>query len=342
VTPAVAHVDEPFTPEEARLLQALLGDGAGGLTDTAGRPVGEQADPRYDPAVDDAVCPFHDRRREAGLPINAGAMAQVRRQWPAVLGGMSAAASASSTPGPPTLRDAWAASHLAAAAALHAGLCVGAGPVDERLAALHKVGIGYTQALTMLAVFAPRLCEPDVPLLEAVPPEVFFEWLDQRALLVGQRQVCAGPRPMIEAGFIALAGGGDDDAASSLKPLLDRADVIRFADEVRAMHTLVLCAASEVRWRKAQGDTQAGEGFEGVLKLQRLRMARLADGWTRPARAAEVAAIYATGELPASIERLLTLGEAAGCDDLHAAVVTGLRGHLASADERLHLAADAQ
>lgn len=181
------------------------------LLDEDGRPVGEIGSRRYDPEATELVqCPYADARQ--GNPMNHTALRQLSTVWPEVLRAAGALA------GPtPTAHGAWRACIAGTRApALHHHRY--GTPVPRLLSALYKSSLGFSQVLTALLLSEPGLA--DVPLASLGTPDAFFALLDRERWLVGADQVCAGPRPMIEQMFEALATGGTASTAlEGLAPL---------------------------------------------------------------------------------------------------------------------------
>lgn len=166
--------------------------------DVDGRPIGELASSRYDPAATEVVaCPFSGARR--GLPMNATALAQAHTVWPEVV------ASARALSGPQaTVARAFAASIVGVTAPLAFTERHPDEPVPRMLSALFKTSLGYSQVLSTLLLAADGVA--DAPLTDLGDAASFMKFLDDGKWLVGQVHVCAGPPARIAELFDALAG----------------------------------------------------------------------------------------------------------------------------------------
>ncbi|MBZ0120561.1 MAG: hypothetical protein K8H88_26445, partial [Sandaracinaceae bacterium] len=167
----------------------LLGDGHLSCVDEDGRPIGEQGSPLYASLPqDERVRAFGDARDASGLSCNHTALLQIRAAWPAILATHAALENDRPSTHQRILRRTLSATSLAALASLRApGV-----PIGRELAAFYKVSIGFSELCAGL-LLEGAIDADDRP----VPDERLFAWLDERKLLVGQRQVCAGTRAQI-------------------------------------------------------------------------------------------------------------------------------------------------
>lgn len=193
------------------LVEGVLRFAARDVLDEDGRPCGELASVRYDPARTDVVaCPYRGVRH--GRPMNRTALAQATSVWPEVL------AAARGLAGPsPTVHQAFRAALAGTVAPLVAGE-----PVPRARSALFKTCLGFSQVLSTLLLGDDGVA--DAPLAELGDTEAFLAFLDDGRWLVGQEQVCAGTDAMIGRMFAALSGR-DPGPAAPAPELLAAADV---------------------------------------------------------------------------------------------------------------------
>lgn len=192
--------NEAHNPTERVFVHMLRGD-ALYLRDTQGRPLGEQGAPElYTPDIrDERACPFQDARQDAGLPINAAALTQVRQHWRGSLEGISALASAMWGE-----QETWSghqtwvlnACHLVAPSLLHLS---GDGPIPTHVAATYKTSLGFSTVLPSVLMAFPGAS--DACLQDQWEPDLFFAMLLKEGWLVGNHQVCAGSRAAIGTYF---------------------------------------------------------------------------------------------------------------------------------------------
>lgn len=182
--------------------QAVVRHPAPLLLDEDGRPVAEVGTELAEVPVptERVACPYADRR--AGLPMNRSALRQMAGEWPGVLASLRAFAG----PGPVSVRGALSAVLTGTSAvARHHWLAPGE-PVPRGLAVTYKTCLGLSQVLA-----AACLADPEVggaPLASLGTADAFFAFLDDGGWLLGQVEVCAGPRPMFADVFAALCEGG--------------------------------------------------------------------------------------------------------------------------------------
>lgn len=181
------------------------------LLDEDGRPVAEIGTELEDPPVgtERVACPYPDRR--AGLPMNRSALRQMAVEWPAVLAALRSFAG----PGPVSVRGALAAVLTGTSEVARHHLDHPDRPVPRRVAVTYKTCLGLSQVLA-----ASCLADPDVgsaPLGSLGDGAAFFTFLDDGGWLLGQVEVCAGPRAMFLDVFTALSEGGGTPPAWALE-----------------------------------------------------------------------------------------------------------------------------
>ncbi len=180
----------------------LLGPRHRSCLDTTGRPLGEQASPRYGVTCEvlEEVRLFRDARDETAKPCNVLALRQLSGCWASLGRALSSyQADAPNTVGR-MYRRADAARRLAPLLAIRAE------PVSPRAAALYKVALGFSELLSAL------LIEETIDADDAPPnEETLDQWLDEGRWLIGERQVCAGSRSQIRSIWSALATDAEDD-----------------------------------------------------------------------------------------------------------------------------------
>lgn len=218
----------------------LLGGGARSWPDEQGRPLGEQASPRY------TTVPQHEERRAfgdardaSGLPCNVAALAQLHATWPTLLAALSALDADQPDTLARTLRRVSAGVRLAPMLAVHTR-----GPLPVAVAALHKVTLGFSD------LCAAMLLEVRVDADEPTPGgDTLDAWLDERPWLIGTTQVCAGSRAQIGRVWQALRETG---AAQPIKAL--RASWFREAfAALLELEALAAASAGHARFALAQG-----------------------------------------------------------------------------------------
>lgn len=177
----------------------LLGGGARSWPDEQGRPLGEQASPRY------ATTPqreerrsFGDARDASGLSCNVAALAQLHATWPTLLAALSAFDADQPDTLARTLRRISAGVRLGPLVALRTRA-----PVPVAVAALHKVTLGFSDLCA--AMLLEERADADQP---APGNDVLDTWLHERPWLIGNTQVCAGSRAQITRVWQALRETG--------------------------------------------------------------------------------------------------------------------------------------
>jgi hypothetical protein len=187
-----------------------------GLRDDDGRPLGEHRAPsagEAEPAVamELAACPYPGSRAAAGKPINVSALHATLKHWRTITGLLARARA--ETPGA-TVIDVWRAGQTVESLpylvlfARRAG--AGASCVPSALAAAYKVMLGTNAGLLGYWLERP----PDTALPSA---DDLLTFVEQRGLLVGPAQACAGPEALIrEALEILLDGGRRHSAADEI------------------------------------------------------------------------------------------------------------------------------
>ena len=173
----------PFVGASLRALEALLDDD--------GRPLGEHAQ-RPD-ASEQAPCPYAGSRARAGKPMNAAALSQTRRHFPAALVILGAAHDL----------DVSAPPLVAVEACLALPLLVARdGVVSSAVAVAWKAAKGLRPVLRSLHV-ARAFARND----DAVTAAHVLAEAEASGALVGDREVCAGPPAMLQAAVDALLSG---------------------------------------------------------------------------------------------------------------------------------------
>jgi hypothetical protein len=170
------------------------------LLDEDGRAVAEVGAEVVGAPTELVACPYPDHR--SGLPMNRSALRQMATVWPAVLERIAAYAG----PGPVTVRGAFGGALTGTSAVIHHAVVSPGEPVPRAVAATYKTCLGLTQVLAALCLLDPDLGES--PLRALGDADAFFSLLDDGRWLVGQVEVCAGPRALIGEVFEALATGG--------------------------------------------------------------------------------------------------------------------------------------
>lgn len=167
------------------LARLILTSGIAELYDSENRPLSEPTSQGQTLVV----CPYQDRRRN--LPMNRAALEQVSRHWSDIVDWVSPEGQTTST-----LRDSLAVALLATIDPLLFRLQNPDSLIPVALSARYKACLGFCQVLTFLLWHEQH---PDEARLSDYGSSAeFFLWLDSEAWLLGQEQVCAGPRPMIE------------------------------------------------------------------------------------------------------------------------------------------------
>lgn len=185
----------------------LLGGAARSWPDEQGRPLGEQASPRYATTPQrEERRPFGDVRDASGLPCNVAALAQLHAVWPMLLAALSAFDAERPDTLARTLRRISAGVRLAPLLAL----CTRA-PVPVAVAALHKVTLGFSD------LCAAMLLEVRVDADQPAPGDhVLHAWLQERPWLIGNTQVCAGSRAQITRVWQGLRETGAEQPITAL------------------------------------------------------------------------------------------------------------------------------
>ncbi|MEQ1565274.1 MAG: hypothetical protein ABMA64_06520 [Myxococcota bacterium] len=286
--------------------------------DVDGRPLGEVASARYDPAATRVVaCPYPDRRR--GLPMNASALGQVGPVWSATLAAVRALAEALRAAAhreAPTVHDAW----LIALAGISGPLRTGE-PVPVATSALYKTSLGLSQITTHLLLAGDGVA--DTPFAELGSGAAWFDALDQGGWLLGAAQVCAGTRAMFVELGDALAGRAPLAGAPSA-PGLDL-DTARVAAGTVAGHAVELLHVDRAR--------RAGKPFGAVSLPPWLRSLR-----SIPDRdPAEMLRLFPTGAAPPSVEWAIAHPPA---DEPASRARIAALGSAEAVGELLHLGAD--
>ena len=154
------------------------------------------------------TCRYPDGRGRLEAPMNIAALRRVTATWPETLRLWNDYRIRVTQGRAPTVaecfRIATTTKWLALAAFLRGE------PVSETLASAHKAGLGFSKMMFVVGLAAPH--RVDEPMRDVFSPQSFFELTDAGDFLVGTRQVCAGPRKMIEEAFVALAHPGPGDA----------------------------------------------------------------------------------------------------------------------------------
>lgn len=224
------------------LFMALLSEQGMELIDEQGRPLGERAIwAAYQSAeVDERPCPFHDRRQEADLPINAAALRQVIQCWPELLLMLNA------------LTGAWptSSSHLSGFEVWRVNVAAQCWPLWERffapgadarvalpLSALFKVTLGFSSFLPMAMLSHEGLA--DAPMLEALDGEACYALLDREEWLWGVHQVCAGPPRHIIAFYEQLCS---HDAAAALPARTPPPSLLAMTEIAQELQVALLAA----------------------------------------------------------------------------------------------------
>ena len=150
--------------------------------DADGRPLGEHASAiHYARCRDEVPCPYPGSRH--GLPMERGALRQIREHWPFVL-----ATVAGLSPAGATVHEAWRAS----AAALAAPFLLPR-PTPSAYAALYKTCVGLHQCLTFLLLGGEEVA--DLPLAELHGGSAgFAAWLEGEGWLRGAGRSAPGRR----------------------------------------------------------------------------------------------------------------------------------------------------
>ncbi len=252
----------------------ILAHPAPTLLDEDGRPVAEVATEVAGTAGTELVaCPYADRR--AGRPMNRSALRQLAGDWPGILGDLRVLAG----PGPLDVRGALHAALLGTTrvawfAATHPGAAV-----PRRIAAVYKTSLGLSQVFTGMVLADDGV--GGTPLLELGGADAFFGFLDDGEWLLGQVEVCAGPRVMFGDVYRALAEGGGPRpgwAASALRvtglaavalvaapapgpdcPLLGRLRGPKGPSWTRALHGSPDRRPEDLAWWFAPGDPRRDE-----------------------------------------------------------------------------------
>ncbi|MBK8587820.1 MAG: hypothetical protein IPN77_01630 [Sandaracinaceae bacterium] len=185
----------------------LLGGAARSWPDEQGRPLGEQASPRYATTPRrEELRPFGDARDASGLPCNVAALAQLHATWPMLLAALSAFDAEQPDTLARTLRRISAGVRLGPLLAL----CTRA-PVPVAVAALHKVTLGFSD------LCAAMLLEVRVDADQPAPGDhVLHAWLQERPWLIGNTQVCAGSRAQITRVWQGLRETGAEQPITAL------------------------------------------------------------------------------------------------------------------------------
>lgn len=194
-------------PETDAVVAWLLGSGLRSCLDVTGRPLGEQASPRY------AAVPqreehrtFGDARDQSGLPCNVAALAQLHGTWPTLLAALSGLHAEQPETAARTFARISAGLRLAPLQALRTQA-----PVPVVSAALHKAMLGFGD------LCAAMLLEERVDADQPTPGgDVLAGWLAERPWLIGQAQVCAGSRGQITRCWQALGDSGAEQPVGDL------------------------------------------------------------------------------------------------------------------------------
>ncbi len=257
--------------EAARLLSLLLADAALDALDEDGRPLGEQASPVLYRAssVDERPCPYEDGRARARMPMNVAALRQANTCWREVLAQLSRLAALHATSeGPLSGHQVWQA-HLAVMCAPLLWWRAHDAPLPRALSALYKLSLGFATALPMLLLSQPGV--GDAPLGEALSGEEFFALNDAQGWLIGQMQVCAGPKRLITQSYETICWA--NLSAPPAHPCFERDELTRLSAAMARAHRDLMHAALLAR-----------EGLEGEDALTLCPGLELAP-WARNMRA---------------------------------------------------------
>jgi hypothetical protein len=178
------------------LLTAVTQDVVRDLLDEDGRPLGENASPKYPKDMTrEVTCPYSGTRH--GGVMNVSALAQITENWSQVLGALRSEG---------TVLSAWRATVAGITAPVRYALDHPGEPVPRSLSALYKTCLGFNQVLLHV------LLSGDVarrPLSDLGDADSFLDLLEAGGFLVGGEQVCAGPPQMLRAAFDALGATGE-------------------------------------------------------------------------------------------------------------------------------------
>lgn len=175
-------------------------DDGSDLVDEDGRPVGEIGARWWSSAETELVaCPYADARH--GRPMNQSALRQLGRVWDEVRTTVAAMSAVASEPG--TVAGAWQTALAGTAIPTSFASERPGVRVPRALSALCKTSLGFSQLLTALLLSADGVA--DQRLADLGTSRDFLGLLDREGWLVGDEQVCAGPRDWIGAMFDAFA-----------------------------------------------------------------------------------------------------------------------------------------
>lgn len=227
------------------------------------RPLGEQAIPgAYQRAgVDEHACPYSDRRRTTGKPMNVAALRQVSMCWKGVLAQLQRLATLH--------QDATGGEYLTGHQMWRVHLLALAGPalfqlehanraIPRELSALFKTSLGYATILPSLLLSQPG--SASTRLVETLPPEDFFTLCDEQGWLIGQGQVCAGSASRIKQSYDAM--GRVTVINDSCHTIFERPDLDTLSEKLAWIWAELLRCAIWTRDLLAQGE---GHDLPGYL-----------------------------------------------------------------------------
>lgn len=213
--------------------------------DAEGRPLGESrlSTTLAEVPMRFGICRYPGSRFEHVRPMNLSALQQIQQHWPEcrdLLAWVQRAARSETATARATLSDLWRTARLAQSLPgwllLRQNAPMADGTLPAPVAATFKMVIGITYALQDLqfqAVLEDRALEH-----APVEPDALMAQIEQRGLLIGPTQVCAGPQAMIRAVIALLLGG---DSGAPLDPALgaligDAARPARYAAQAMRFH----------------------------------------------------------------------------------------------------------
>lgn len=294
------------------IIDGVLDYAAVDLLDVDGRPCGEIASRRYpDVATEVIACPYADARR--GTPMNLSALRQLTAVWPALVASVRAQAGPNATVSRAFRTVIAGTTGPLAFRAQH-----GDEPIPRALAALFKVGLGFSQVLSTLLLADDGVA--DAPLAELGDSDAFFAWLDRDRWLLGQVQACGGSAPMIAEMFDALCGRAGDAVLAPEVAAIGEAHV---DPAVAAIGVQVAYLAALSRVVRGGGSIEGARGAPWLDRPPAPWLRAVASVPNRPPEHAR--RLFALGALPAPVARML-----AAADHGHAAIEVAFQAEIAA------------
>jgi hypothetical protein len=220
------------------------------LRDDEGRPLKEGKAPeecRSGVAMNLVECRYAGSRFKHKNPMNTSALHQMTRHWPDVLAGfgyLRDVLSGNKPAGQITLLEFWkiarAAASLPEYLSLRAADPLGDGKLPAFVAAMYKAALGLFNATQNIVLGG--ILQADASGQSKADPDAIVDFADDTAMLVGEKEVCAGPANMIAEVTRAITYGPVNFRINSAKLVATLGDIHRFKRFANQDRILYVCS----------------------------------------------------------------------------------------------------